>query len=92
MRLTFTHSAQRDLVRLRDFIAEKNPESARRISQELREAIDKITDQPYIGVDVESISDVQDLVRGDYIVRYLVHHDEVSVLRIWHGKEDRSPI
>ncbi|MFX4228250.1 MAG: type II toxin-antitoxin system RelE/ParE family toxin [Porticoccaceae bacterium] len=89
MRLTFTRSAQRDLVRLREFIAEKNPESARRISQELREGIGKITDQPHIGVDVENMPGIQDLVRGDYIVRYLVRHEEVAVLRIWHGKEDR---
>ncbi len=89
MKLTFTLSAQRDLVRLRDFVAQKNPDAAGRISQELRLAVGKITDHPYIGVSIEDITDVQDLVRGDYIVRYLVRHEEVCILRIWHCKEDR---
>lgn len=30
----------------------------------------------------------RDLVRGDYIVRYIVRSDEVCILCIWHGKEE----
>ena len=89
MKLTFTLSAQKDLVRLKDFLAAKNPGAAGRVSQELREAISKITEHPYIGVSVENTADIKDLMRGDYIVRYLVRHEEVCVLRIWHGREDR---
>lgn len=73
MKLQFTASAQRDLIRLREFIAENNPLAATRISQRLRQSIHRITDQPEMGVNVEDLPGVQDLVAGDYIVRYTLY-------------------
>lgn len=90
MRLTFTRSAQQDLARLHAFIAVKNPQAARRIGQELRDGIQTIADQPRIGVKVAAFPGLRDLVRGDYIVRYIERPDEVCILRVWHGKEERS--
>lgn len=89
MRLLFTASAQRDLTRLREFIAEKNPDAATRISQRLRQSIQRITEQPEMGVNVEDLPGVQDLVAGDYIVRFTMLELEVYILRVWHGKEER---
>lgn len=89
MILQFTHSAQRDLCRLRDFIAEKNPDAAERISLRLRESIQRLVDLPDVGVNVAELPGVQDLISGDYIVRYSVLEDTIYILRIWHGKEAR---
>ena len=89
MKLLFTHSAQRDLVRLRDFIAETNPEAARLISRRLVTSINRLLDQPEMGIDVEELTGTQDLITGDYIVRYAVLDDEIYILRIWHGTEYR---
>jgi len=89
MKLQFTHSAQRDLVRLRDFIAEKNPEAAGRVSLRLRRAIGQLVDQPEMGVNVADLPGVRDLVSGDYVVRYTALEDAIYILRIWHGKEAR---
>lgn len=89
MKYYFTQSAQRDLSRLRGFIAEKNPSAAVLISKRLRQSIQRITDQPEMGVGVEDIPGVQDLVSGNYIVRYTLLEQGVYILRIWHGKEDR---
>lgn len=89
MILQFTHSAQRDLGRLRDFIAEKNPQAAERISARLRQSIQRLVDQPEIGINVAELPGVQDLISGEYIVRYIVLGDAIYILRIWHGKEDR---
>ncbi len=89
MKLQFTHSAQRDLIRLREFIARKNPQAAKRISQRLKQSIPRLTDQPEIGINVEELPGVQDLISGDYLVRYAVLKNEIYILRIWHGKEDR---
>ncbi len=88
MKLLFTHSSQRDLMRLRDFIAENNPQAAREISQRLVTSINHLTDQPEMGVDVEGLPGTQDLITGNYIVRYAVLENEIYILRIWHGKED----
>lgn len=87
MILQFSHSAQRDLGRLRDFIAEKNPQAAERISLRLRQSIQRLVDYPNVGVNVAELPGVQDLICGDYLVRYIVMDDTIYILRIWHGKE-----
>ncbi len=89
MRLLFTHSAQRDLMRLREFIAEKNPAAARRISQRLVGSIKRLADQPQMGVPIEELPGTRDLIIGDYVIRYILVEEEIYILRIWHGKEDR---
>lgn len=89
MKLLFTHSSQRDLVRLRDFIAENNPQAARQISRRLVTSINRLANQPEMGNDVEELPGTQDLITGDYVVRYVVLEENLYILRIWHGKEDR---
>ena len=89
MKLLFTHSAQRDLMRLRDFIAENNPQAARQISRRLVTSINRLADQPEMGIDAEGLPGTQDLITGDYIVRYVVLEEDLYILRMWHGKEDR---
>lgn len=89
MILQFTDSARRDLIRLREFIAEKNPQAAQRISLRLRQSIRRLEEQPDMGINVTEIPGVQDLLTGNYIVRYTVLNDAVYILRIWHEKEAR---
>lgn len=89
MILGFTHSALRDLIRLRNFIAEKNPQAAERTSQRLRQSIHLLLEQPDIGVNLPDLPGVRDLISGGYIVRYTVFGDAIYILRIWHGKEAR---
>ena len=76
-------------MRLRDFIAEKNPQAARQVSHRLVSSIRRLADQPEMGIDVPGLSGVRDLVTGDYILRYTALGDDTYILRIWHGKEDR---
>jgi toxin ParE1/3/4 len=77
-------------MRLRDFIAEENPQAAGQISGRLVTSIMRLSDQPSMGVNVDSLRGIQDLIAaGDYIVRYAVLEEEIYILRIWHGREDR---
>ena len=76
-------------MRLREFIAEKNPAAARRISQRLLTSIKRLVDKPQIGVTIDELPDTRDLIIGDYIVRYILIEDEIYILRIWHGREHR---
>jgi len=89
MTLQFTRSAQRDLERLREFIAKKNPSAANRISQRLKKAIHRLLAHPEIGMIVEEIDEARDLIHGDYIIRYTVSKQTIIILRVWHGKEER---
>ena len=76
-------------MRLRDFIAENNPQAASQVSRHLVSSVRRLTDQPEMGIDVEGLHGTQDLITGDYIVRYAILEDEIYILRIWHGTEDR---
>ena len=89
MKLQFSASAVKDLIRLREFIAIHNPPAAERISLRLRQAIGKLVLYPMIGHAVPEFENVREFVAGNYVVRYTVTDDTVFVLRVWHGKEYR---
>lgn len=42
-----------------------------------------------MGAPVEELEDFRELIARDYIVRYRVLPDEIVILNICHGKEDR---
>ena len=89
MKVTYTERAGRDLIRLRDFIRKKNPQAAQIVSRQLIKNIQSLVDLPQMGTPVEELDDFRELVARDYIVRYRVLSDEIVILNIWHGKEDR---
>jgi len=88
--LQFTEQALDDLVRLREFIAEKNPAAAQRISEQLIDHIQRLRDQPEIGRELETLPGIREWIARDYVVHYLVLSNVLIVLQIWHGKEDRE--
>lgn len=93
MKLLYASEAIGDLERLREFIAEKNPAAAQRISRELLKGIQNLKQFPQLGVGVPRAPDpkrVRDLVIDRYVVRYLVLDAAIYVLRIWHHREDRA--
>lgn len=90
MNLRFSPEAIDDLVRLREFIEEKNPAAAQRIANDLLLGLEKLKVFPEIGLKVERAFEpqrIRDLFVDDYTVRYLVGDGEIVVLRLWHGKE-----
>ena len=89
MRLQFTSSATRDLSRLRDFIAEKAPQAAIRASRRLGRTIRHLRDHPELGRPLEELPEVRELVAGDYVIRYTISDETVTILPIWHGREAR---
>ena len=91
MKLVYTHSAQRDILRLRKFIAIKNPPAAKKHSMALLKSIKQLTQHPRLGAAVEEIDspETREYVANAYIVRYAVSKTQVSILAVWHEKEDR---
>jgi|GEM_PF-803521 len=85
-------SAARDLERLVAFIAHDNLPASLRRGRQLRDAVLRLGEQPFLGVPV-SRADVREIVmrilrRGD-IVRYKITDDAVIIARIWRGLENR---
>lgn len=92
MKLSYSREAINDLIRLREFIATKNPDAAQKVAISIRKGIAQLKAFPYLGVEVELAPDpemVRDLIIGNYIARYLIHQKHVYILRVWHHKEER---
>ncbi|VAW94459.1 hypothetical protein MNBD_GAMMA22-3061 [hydrothermal vent metagenome] len=92
MKISYTPEAIRDLIRLRQFIEQKNPQASKRIADVIRKGIKQLRTFPNIGVEVEEAPNpeiVRDLILGNYIIRYLLKTNEVLILRLWHHKENR---
>ena len=92
MRLSYSREAINDLIRLREFIAIKNPGAAQKVAKSIREGISQLKTFPYLGVEVELSPNpemIRDLIVGNYIARYLIHSKQIYILRVWHHKEER---
>jgi toxin ParE1/3/4 len=89
MKITYTERAGRNFVRLREFIRQKNPQAAQKASRQLKANIQALVGHPKMGTSINELEAFRELVARDYIVRYRVLSDEIVILNIWHGKENR---
>jgi plasmid stabilization system protein ParE len=84
-----------DLGRLRDFLVEKDPRAAARASETLAEAIDSLLQFPDRGR-ISPLPGHRELVvpfgKSAYVVRYKYRAESqtVSIVRVWHGREERG--
>ncbi len=93
MRIEYTEVAISDLIRLRVFIAEHNPQAAKQAAVKLIAGIKKLAQQPRLGHPVMRAPDpekIRDLILHPYVVRYTLLAKSVLILRIWHHKEERE--
>ena len=93
MKLIYSADAVQDLIRLREFIAEKNPSGAARIAGEWVARIERLRLFPELGRGVPQVpmpDTIRDFVFGNYFVRYAFHTNAISILRVWHHCENRD--
>ncbi|MET0049726.1 MAG: type II toxin-antitoxin system RelE/ParE family toxin [Candidatus Thiodiazotropha sp.] len=93
MRIEYTDVAIHDLIRLRAFIAEHNPQAANKAAAKLTTGIRNLTRQPRLGHPVMDAPDpekIRDLILPPYTVRYTLMSQSLLILRIWHHKEGRE--
>lgn len=86
-----TPAAQRDLVRLVVFLAEKSPGAALRARQLLRARIRSLARMPARARSLPSGLHVLDVPFGDsgYAIWFALRDNQVIVARIFHMREDR---
>lgn len=93
LRLVWSPPARYDLIRLRDFIRQHNPDAAGRAAEALKKATNLLLEHPGIGPRIEDREDRELFVpfgqRG-YVLRYRLDEDTIVILRLWHGLEDRA--
>ncbi|TAD88607.1 MAG: type II toxin-antitoxin system RelE/ParE family toxin [Alphaproteobacteria bacterium] len=91
MDLQWTRKAVSDLARLYDFLAPANVEAAARTVQALAKAPTILLTNPRIGEQLFQFEprEVRRLLVRDYEIRYELQGPVISVLRLWHTREDR---
>ena len=91
MKLRWTTSAERDLVRLHSFLATINSRAAAQVVRQLVGGAEQLIQYPQLGIRLEEFSprDVRRIVIGDYEMRYELTDEAIYILRLWHGREDR---
>lgn len=95
MKVKYSPESIEDLQRVVEFVENKNPYTARRVSIDLQEGVDRLKHFPEIGLPVLKAVDpekIRDLYVGDYTVRYLIAENTIYVLRVWHNKENEKKL
>ena len=88
MRVRWTIPAADDLERICDFIAEDRPQSARRVAQEIVDAVKALSTLPNRGRPgrVEATRELV-LTPLPFVAVYEIVGEEVRVLRVLHGAQ-----
>lgn len=91
-RLKWSQHAQRDLVRLHDFLSGKSRDAARRAIKAIREGVKILNKNPEIGRPVDELPTefrewIVEFGQGAYVMFYRYDGKEVVLLAIRHGRE-----
>ena len=91
LKIVWTRKALSDIGRLRDFLGAVNQRAAAQTVRSLSAAPDRLRQYPRLGARLEEFDprEIRRVFVGDYEVRYEIQGSTISVLRIWHGREDR---
>ncbi len=90
MPVVFAAPALADLLRVRTNIGQDNPAAANRVAVQLVAACDRLEYLPERGRP-GLVPGTRELVAlWPYVIVYRIAREEVQILRIWHGAQDRS--
>lgn len=91
MNLEWTSKAESDLHRLYDFLVRVNPPAATNIVRQLVDAAKTLLEHPRLGSRLPEFTshEVRRLIVGDYEIRYSINNTSITILRLWHTREDR---
>lgn len=83
--------ALRDLQRVQEFCVRVDEALAERTVEFLLGAPDLLTHTPRIGERLEEYDprEVRRLIVGGYEMRYEIKGETISIVRLWHTREDR---
>lgn len=93
-RVGLTETAQTDLGTVVRFLADKNPEAATRLGNELLDAALALTLFPRRGAPVRRRPGLRKLSHRYYLIFYQINEAAqwVEVVRIWDGRQDPATL
>jgi addiction module RelE/StbE family toxin len=90
MKLRLTLAAESDLEHVRDTIILENPAAAEKVQQAITKAIELLRFFPYLGRRGVLTGTREKTIKSlPYIVVYRVQDEELIILRIFHGAQNR---
>ncbi|MEH2003147.1 type II toxin-antitoxin system RelE/ParE family toxin [Nostoc sp.] len=91
--IVWTQTAIDDLNRHYDFIKLNNADAAARAVQAIVSSGESLQENPRRGSIVDEIAGLRKLVvffgKYGFIIHYVILEDDVVILRIYHGRENR---
>ncbi len=91
--IVWTKSAIDDLNRHYDFIKVNNADAAVRAVQAIVSSSESLQQNPRRGTIVDEIVSLRKLIvsfgKYGFIIHYVILEDDVVILRIYHGRENR---
>jgi plasmid stabilization system protein ParE len=93
-RVGLSDAAQADLGAVVRFLAEKSPEAAARVGNELLDAAFALSVMPRRGASVRRRPGLRKLTHRYYLIFYQVNDASqwVEVVRIWDGRQDPASL
>jgi plasmid stabilization system protein ParE len=93
--LKWLPEAVSDLHRLHNFLQKHDQKAAARASGRILEGVKLLKASPRLGQLMSNATDRRELFMsfgaGAYVIRYLLEsNDRVTIIRIWHSKENRT--
>lgn len=92
MKLRINPLVVEDLKKIKEYIAEENPNGAANIISELYEAFENIQEFPYIGAAlskrVDFKTDYRYFTHKDYVILYRIEKEFVDIYRIVNRRQD----
>lgn len=85
MKLRYTPRARSDLVEIHDYIAQDNPQAAKRVIQIIRKAAEALPQNPFVGRSGR-IAGTREFAVGrfPFLLAYRTEADEVQILSVIH--------
>lgn len=88
MRVRFTQSAERDLERIGDRLAQSDPERARLTVRGVRAAARSLSAMPYVSSPILSSPGVRKKSVRPFVLLYTIRGGEALILRVAHESSD----
>ena len=89
MRIFVSDAADKDLLQIYSYLAERNPGAARSLAGEINEKFENLSRFPFIGRERTSLSPgLRSIVVGAYVIFYSIEDDRIAVIRVLHGRRD----